>query len=60
MHAGTGMQEAIQGFGHPETFRSSHQRDNWRLTANTFLTLSKVQEECVSVCVCACLDVDVW
>lgn len=46
------MQEDMQGFGHPETFMSSHQSDNCPLTVNTFLTLSKVQEaaECVWMC----------
>lgn len=27
------MQEAIQGFGHPETFTSSHQHDNCRFNS---------------------------
>lgn len=55
MLAGAGMQEAIRGFGHPETFTSSHQRDNCRLTANAFLPLLIVQDAALLVCLCGCV-----
>lgn len=51
MHAGAGMLEAIPVFGHLETFTSSHQHDNCRLAANTFLTLLIVQDAAECVCV---------
>lgn len=51
MHAGAGMLKAIQGFGHPETFTSSHQHDNCCLAANTFLTLLIEQDAAQRVCV---------
>lgn len=60
MHTGTGMQEAIQFFGLPETFTSSHQRNNCCWTANTFLSLSQVQEAVVCICVCLSVCVCVW